>query len=342
MGVPMATVNDAFQCMIDKCNTNPGDPNGTLPGSTDCLSSNCPGAFAVFKLMPTPAYNQCFDCIIDYAASDQPYQAGETACTTAMEQPFGFDGQVSQLILSRYPIVDQDVLILASTQYRQAVLYSRVQLEDQQVDFYCGFFTSTLVAQDLPYDGYWGNDADPNSSNTGGAYANEQLQQAQDLINYVKSKSGMGTLCTPNQTTSCAHPAIIVGDWRSSAGVPDAGPQAPPLVTAPSSIVPGTVTALANATGWTQVSAPSWVPQCTYCPQSDNVLNQGENIGYFMTQPFLYNWGTPAQTMAAVQEEQLLYTMPTVNPGPTSGFDGAVPLSQYFGLNVQIIRPQLQ
>lgn len=334
--VPMSTVNNAFNCMINKCNTNPGDPSGTLPGSTDCLSSQCAGDFLPFEFMQkTPGYNACFDCIIDYAASDQPYNVGQQACTSIAEQPFGFDGQVSQLILSRYPLLDSDVLILPSSQYRQAVLYSRVQLEDQQVDFYCGFFTSTLVAQDIPYVGPYGNDGDPNSSTTGGAYANEQLLQAQDLIQWVQLKSNGGD-------GRPKRPAIIAGDWRASVGVPDAGAPGPGQFAPPVDLVPGTVNTLGGATGWTAVSAQGWTPQCTYCPQSENPLNVGQTVGYFMAQPFLFNWGSQTQASTAVQEEKLLYTDLTVTAGPTSGFDAGtmLPLSQYYGLNIQIIRPQ--
>lgn len=323
--VPQSDVDSVYKCMIDKCNTTPGMATGWLPGSTDCLSANCAGPFA--GLLLNTAYNACFDCIIDYAASEQPYSTGQSACTGIAQQPFGFGGQVSQLILSRYPLSNSDTFILPSTNYRQAVLYSRVQLEDQQVDFYCGFFTSTLIAQDLPYVGDYGNGGDPGTPYEGGAYANEQYLQALRLIDWVKKKSA-------------GRPAIIVGDWRASVGVPDAGPPGPGLFTPPSSLVPGTVGTLASA--FTAVAAPDWVPQCTYCPQTENPLNTGTSVGYFTTQPFLYNWGTPQQAAAAVQEESLLYTTPTVTPSQNSGFAdaGLVPLSQYYGLNIQIIRPQ--
>lgn len=326
--VPQSDVSSVYNCMISKCNTTPGMATGHLPGSTDCLSSNCAGPFA--SLLLNSAYNACFDCIIDYAASEQPYSAGQSTCTGVAQQPFGFGGQVSQLILSRYPLSNSDTFILPSTNYRQAVLYSRVQLEDQSVDFYCGFFTSTLIAQDLPYTGDYGAGGDPGTSAEGGAYANEQYLQALRLIDWVNKKSA-------------GKPAIIVGDWRASVGVPDAGAPAPGVFTPPSNLVPGTVGTLAAAPDWTAVSAPDWVPQCTYCPQSENVLNSGQTVGYFTTQPFLYKWGTPAQAAAAVQEESLLYTTPTVTPSPNSGFAdaGLVPLSQYFGLNIQIIRPQM-
>jgi hypothetical protein len=330
----------AFQCMEKNCSTVPNSASGTLPGSTDCLSKECPAQFSALLL--SGEFNACFDCIIDYVASDQPYNIAQSACTGLQQQPFGFDGQLSNLILSRYPLLDSKVYILPSSQYRQGVLYSRVQLEDQQVDFYCGFFTSTLVAQDLPYVGPYGGDADPNSSQQGGAYANEQGLQANRLVDWVHSVSGGANLppCTADQVdaggaSTCAVPAIIVGDWRASqaaeAGAP-MGMYAPPV-----DLVPNTLVTLENA--FTAVAAPGWPPQCTYCPQSQNVLNSGSSVGYFMNQPFLYAWGGSPQT--AVQEEQLIYTQPVVQPGANSGIDASlVPLSQYFGVNIQIIRPQ--
>jgi hypothetical protein len=352
--VPPADVQAAFNCMETHCDTIANDTGpmggqGTLPGSTDCLSSNCSGPISTFLF--NSQYNACFDCIIDYVASDQQYSTALQQCTTVAETPYGFDGQLPNLILSRYPLLDTDYYVLPSSQYRQGVLFSRVQLEDQQVDFYCGFFTSTLVAQDLPYTGPYGNGGSASTSDEGGAYANEQYLQALNLINWVKQKSGdpswqpcPATVGGPDggTQTNCVHPAIIMGDWRASVGVANPGPQDGGLFTSPSSIVPGTVGTLANAAGWTAVAAPGWVPQCMYCPQAENPLNVGETKGYFMTQPFLYAWGANKQSATtAAQVESLLYTQPAVSAGATSGFPAGtmLPLSQYFGVNVQLVRP---
>ena len=178
--VPSNDVNQVFQCMIQNCNTLPGNPSGNLPGSSDCLSSNCSAPFA--QLLLNKSYNACFDCIIDYVVSDQPYGASQTACMNNAQAPFGYGGQVPVVILSRYPLTDTDAFILPSTDYRRAVLFSRVQLHScKTVDFYCGSFTSTLIAQDEPYTGNYGAGGDPNSTSSGGAYANEQILQAQRL-----------------------------------------------------------------------------------------------------------------------------------------------------------------
>lgn len=316
--VSATSVQNAYTCMQQNCNTRPGDPTGQLPGSTDCLTTNCEGPLGGL-LITAPA---CFDCILDYAVSYQPYQDGQNACTNLAQQPFGFQGLVSQMILSRYPLLNSDVFILPSTNYRQAVLYSQVQLEDQTVDFYCGFLTSTLVAGSVPYEGFYGAGGNPTSTDTNGAYANEQLLQAKDLIAWVTKKSGN-------------NPAIIVGDWRSSVGVGGDGGAPPPdsgLFSPPVDLVPLTVQTMTNAPDWLAVQGTSWTPQCTYCPSSENPLNAGVSQGFFMTQPFLYKWPT---TAGQVTDESLVYTDNSVSSAGNN-----VPLSQYYGLNFHVQRPK--
>jgi hypothetical protein len=323
--VPMATWQAAYACMEKNCSST-GDQNGTLPGSTDCFSAYCSSALG--PLLLQTQYNACFDCIIDFAASDQTYSAGQTACTMTPAPPFGFDGQLSNMILSRYPLLNTKSYIFPSTNYRQGALYAQVQLEDQTVDFYCTFLQTTLIASEQPYTGYYGNGGNPVSESSGGAYANEQLWEAQKFIDWVKATSG-----------ASGNPAIVVGDWRSSlAGPADAGPSNPEagIFTSPTALVPETQNLLSAQGNFIPVSAPDWIPQCTYCPQGDNPLNVGQAQGYFMLQPYLYNW-PQNMVQAAVQTEQLIYTQPSQD---VLFNDAYAPLSQYFGLNFQIVRPK--
>jgi hypothetical protein len=259
-------------------------------------------------------------CLTDYIGTGGKYATAQNACTTTTQPPFGFNGQVSVMILSRYPLSNTDTYILPSTNFRQAVSYARVQLEDTSFDFYCGFFSSTLVAATVQYPpwGFYGNDADPNASDQTGAYAQEQLLQADDLIKWVAKKSA-------------GRPAIITGDWRSGLGVIGDGGLPPPdsgLYAPPTDLVPTTINKLLSpSSGFVPVAAPNWIPQCNFCPQSENPENTGTMSGYFVLQPFLSNWGSNSQ--AATIDESLLFTQPP-----------AQPLSPYYGLNFHVQRPQ--
>ena len=315
-----AVVNEVLQCFEKNCDSVPDSGAGVLSTSTDCLVSYCLLNGLAKLLSTSPG---CVSCLTDYVATGQAYATGQNACETTTQPPFGFNGQVSVAILSRYPLLDTDTFILPSTNFRQGISYARVQLEDTQFDFYCGFFSSTLVATTVPYPpwGFYGGDGGLGDPTENGAYAREQLLQAKDLIKWVAQKSG-------------GRPAIIAGDWRSGLGVngdagvpPDSGLHAPP-----SPLVLPTVQTLAAA--FTQVTAPGWTPQCNFCPESDNVLNTGQTAAYFVTQPFLANWGSNPQ--AATIDETLLFTQSNVDQG--NGKTG--PLSPYYGLNFHVQRPQ--
>jgi hypothetical protein len=319
-------VSQVLDCFEQKCSTKPGSPNGIINGSTDCLTNQCllgvGGQAGLLKLLSD--YPGCLNCIIDYVASNDTFQTAQTSCETSTAPPFGFNGQTSVVILSRYPLIATDTYILPSTNYRQAVSYARVQLEDSTVDFYCGFFSSTLVAGTIPYPswGFYGNGGAPGEPGPTGAYAQEQLLQAQDLIGWVQQKSG-------------SHPAIIAGDWRSGEGTSDGGlpPADSGMFAAPIPLIPATVDKLSKA--FTPVVAPGWAPgQCNFCPASENILNSGQPQPYFVAQPFLANWGSGAST--ATIDESLLFTEATV--ALPNGM--MAPISPYYGLNFHVQRPQ--
>jgi hypothetical protein len=303
--------------MLQKCNTRPNDPTGTLAETTNCLSLNC-----LFPLAALQSYASCFDCMLDNIASQEEYGNTLNACTTQVKAPYGYEGQLSTMILSRYPLAATDSYILPSTNYRRGALYAKVQLEDQYVDFYCGFFISTLIATDLPYDGNFGMGGGAKDPGQTGAYAQEQLLEAKELVAWIKQKSG-------------SNPAIIVGDWRSSvgAGVDGGAPLDGGAFSPPTDLVPQTMAEMSsNLVAW---NAPGWVPQCDYCPGSQNVLNAPGTDSYFVQQPFLYNW--PSMGGTPVVDETLTFTKATV---PTAN-GGMVPPSPYYGLEFHVLRPTM-
>ncbi|HEX3343537.1 MAG TPA: hypothetical protein VHS09_03145 [Polyangiaceae bacterium] len=318
-GVDQATVDAAIQCAEQNCSTTAGDPNGKLLGSSDCLVDNCAAPF----LDVQSAGVACYDCLVVYTVSDTSWSTSENNCTTDTRPPLGFSGAQNSMILSKYPLLNTDTLVLPSTDYRRTVLYAQVQLEDQTVDFYCGFLTTTLNADALPYVGSYGNGATDSLT----AWQNEQAYQAQQLVAYVQQKSGASN--PPN-------PAVVVGDWRSSQPAAT-GAMGPPGTSLPNALSNQTMDFFQKQSGWIfavdQSTGTSWGPQCNFCPASENPYNLTDS--YFVVQPMLVDW--PGDVTHATTSEQLLYTTGVVNLG---GDGGLGPPSPYYGLNFRVLRPR--
>ena len=317
-GVQSSLISDTFTCAEQYCSTQgPGDPSGELLNTTDCISGHCASQFVAIE----GANPACFDCLIDYVASDESWGTCQSHCTTDLTPPLGFDGQDQSIILSRYPLTNMDVLILPSTLFRRSVLYAQVELEDQTVDFYCGFLISTLIAADLPYDGAYGNGA--MDSQTG--WDSEQLFQGQQVVSWVQKKS------------QGKNPAIVVGEWRSSigaasdAGMPGGGQSLP------KDLNPQTMQLFQSTPGWTFATASgtatSWVPQCNYCPSPQNPYN-GPGDSYFTLQPILANW--PGDPTTAATDESLQFTEGVLQLDNDAGLG---PISPYYGVNIRLLRP---
>jgi hypothetical protein len=315
-GVDPGLIDTAIGCVEMSCsNEGPGNAAGQLDQTTSCVSGNCAEQF--IDIESTQPDGACFDCLIDYIATDELFSTVQSECTTDSTPPLAYLGQENSMILSKYPLLNTDVLVLPSTLYRRSVLYAQVQLEDQTVDFYCGFLISTLIAADLPYDGNYGgsylSDAGVDDSTLG--WDSEQLLQAQQLVAWVQSKSK-------------GRPAIVVGEWRSSLADTGHGVGA---------LNPQTMQLLQGSAGWTAAvpgptSGSAWVPQCSYCPTSINPYN-GPTASYFVSQPFLVGWPDPTNAM---KDESLVFTGNTV---PLAGDAGAGPLSPYYGVNISVLRP---
>jgi len=320
-GVDPSLVDALISCSVQNCDNVPGDPTGKLYPSTTCLQDSCFSEFA--NVLTTNV--ACYDCLAVNIASDTSFQQSQTNCTTDSRPPLGFSGAMNSMIISKYPLANSDVLILPSTLYRRSVLYSQVQLEDQTIDFYCGFLMTTLNAKSLPYAGVYGNGATDSPT----AWQNEQLYEAQQVVSYVAQKSG---------SASPPNPAIIVGDWRSSLAVaPDAAAPAPGT-NLPTELSKDTMN-LFKATGsWTFATPPSsssaWTPQCNFCPLSENPYN-GNTDSYFVAQPILAFW--PGDPTTAATDMSLLYTQGALALGNDAG-EG--PISPYYGVNVRVIRPK--
>jgi hypothetical protein len=322
------TIDNAIQCGEMSCSTQTaaddgGAAGGTLAGGTACISENCAGPFinvqAANSNVGIPGGPACFDCLINEVAGNGTWADAANVCTTVAASPLAFDGESSVMILSRVPLMNTDSYILPSTLFRRTVLYAQLQLSGgQSVDFYCGGLTSTFNGENLPYIGDYGGGADASTPE----WENENLWQAQKLIAWVGTKSG-------------SNPAIVVGDWRSSLGAgADAG--APPEGgVALQSQAPATMQLFQNTSGWSFAVGPNagttpWVPQCNFCP---GVEDNGPSESYFVVQPMLVNW--PNGGLGATTSESLIFT-DSVDLG---GDAGKGPLSPYYGVNIQVVRP---
>ncbi|HEY1692905.1 MAG TPA: hypothetical protein VGG39_12130 [Polyangiaceae bacterium] len=320
-GVSTDLLNGAISCMEQNCsNQPPGDGTGVLDQPTSCLEDNCAGQILALE----GASTNCYDCVVLNVAGDTSYGNTQTQCTTNSQPPIAFGGAENSLILSRYPLVNTDVFILPSTFYRRSILYAQVQLEDQTVDLYCGFLMTTENATVLPYEGSYGNGATDSQT----AWNNEQTYEAQQFAQWVQQKSG---------STNPPTPAIMVGDWHSSYAVsPDAGTP-PSGAFLPNAINTATMDVFKNA-GWTFTypavnSGSAWQPQCNDCPIQENPYN-GSTDQYFFSQPMLVNW---PQGSTATTDQSLFFTEGHVDLGADAG-EG--PLSTYYGVSVDVHRPQ--
>jgi len=308
---PTSDLDALFTCMETNCSTAPpGDPSGRLPGTTDCLSRKCAAPF----LPILNDHQACFACLADHLESQNQYGNTRNACTTDVRQPFAFDGQNPSMLLSRYPLTNQEVFVLPSTNFRRAVLYAQATLEDQTVDVFCGFLSSTLIYASIPYTGQYGGGADPA---TDAAYNAEALLQADKTIAWVKQK-----------TDASKRPAILVGDWHASVQF-DVMDSMGGKTTVVDPLHPETVNKFRQA--FTRVNAPGWVPRCSDCPASINRYNGDVTTKWLFYDMYVVNWPPNAAT-----EQSIVFDKPVVPlPDGTTGM-----LSLYFAMNAKLLRPQ--
>jgi hypothetical protein len=321
--VPAATMSKAFACMEQYCSST-GDASGILNTTTDCLSSNCSNDLAPLLL----EYTACFDCVVDNVASNATYSQGLTTCTTNPSPPLGYGGNNSSMILSKYPIVNQDSYVLPSTNYRRSVLYSQVQFPGNvTVDFYCGFLMTPLIASSVPYLGCFGNgNGSATDMQSEQSYLAENLFQAQKMAAWIAQKS-----------KKSGNPAVIVGDWRVGLGQP-AGTTSDGGYPPPTAIGEDTINWLTGPGGLQAVTGPNWpaAGQCNNCPGTVNLLNAPDTTSYFTMQPFLFSW--PKSNGNPLVDEQLIFTDNVINLSDGGGAPNA-PISPYYGVNFHILRP---
>ncbi|HEY1697768.1 MAG TPA: hypothetical protein VGG39_36660 [Polyangiaceae bacterium] len=318
-----SVVDGIIQCLAQSCSTT-GDTSGYVPVE-DCMEHSCPDLFGQLLYSADTTALTCGACLAYNVTSDTPLAQAETSCTTDSRQPFAFQGMTPSMILSRYPLANTQAYELPSTGWRRAGLYAQLQLEDQNVDFYCAQLTSPLLAGLVPYVGAYGT---PDAGTTGGWEA-EQDMQVRQVISWVQGITPPG-----------GH-AIIAGDWHAglAASIPAADGGAMPVLV---DTAPEVLRALDQAYGGPFVRAepPGYAPSCEYCPAPANPYN-GTIGAADLTATFLLGfapgsaladsfWGTDAGAVT------LTYLPFDPDDGPTG------PLSPYYPRSVQILRPLLR
>lgn len=317
-------LDPVYQCVAANCVPGDAGVEGTIQ-TASCLTGSCISELSSFYLV-SPQQTACLDCMI-YNFVSEPLSVGQSECTTDKRAPFAFAGMTPSMILSHYPLADTQAFILPSTGFRRAVLYATVQLEDQDIDFYCAQLSSALISQLIPYEGQYGQDGTLTSPDGGtrpeSGWEVEQNLQVQKVIAFIRARS---------QATG--RPAIIAGDWHATIGVTGDG-GAPILV----DTSPEVMAALDSSHGgaFARAVPPNHVPSCEFCPAPENPYN-GQTPPEDMTQTFLFNFPA-AQTI----DDEMWGTDPTVVPlqsiphEPAPGPTG--PISEYYPRLVRVVRP---
>ncbi|MGH7296799.1 MAG: hypothetical protein ACRELB_17810, partial [Polyangiaceae bacterium] len=307
-----------------------GDATGSI-ATASCLTHECAQS-ALGLIDSGPEGNRCFSCLLYYAISEVPLEQGQTACTQSSTRPYAFGGQTPSMVLSRYPFASApQAYILPSTGWRRAVIYAPLQLEDQVVDFYCAQLSSSTIASELPYAGDYGPNGEDRDAGAGGVSGWEKEQQVQvaQVVSFVQKTSA-----------ASGRPAIIAGDWHSSAAASATleGGTVPALADVAPEILRALDASLGGA--FLRAEPPGYTASCEFCPAPTNVYNGSVQPADF-TPTFLI--GFPATSVVSdalwATEESVVPLSPAIKdePCPTSSCTG--PISQYFPRSVQILRP---
>ncbi|MCZ7687040.1 MAG: hypothetical protein M5U28_53170 [Sandaracinaceae bacterium] len=121
----------------------------------------------------------------------------QLACTTTPGPQFAFEGSFGLALLSRFPLLDSDILVLDSTLNRRAVIYARVQAEQVEAHVFCTHLTAIL--DDIPYPGT-------------GSWEAEQRAQIEALLAFIDDK------------TTDEDRVVLLGDLNTGPGFGDIAP----------------------------------------------------------------------------------------------------------------------
>lgn len=290
-------MNSAVDCVAESCSTTtPGDEDGRTT-SASCASSNCVGAVGAL-LFGDAQQQRCYACVVTQLPTST-FSNIRTSCSTVVNQDLAFDGQNGVMILSRYPLSNEENWVIPGTWNRRTILRATATLPNgASLDAYCNHLTPIFDDFTFPYTGQYGD------GKTGAAgWEAEQYLQAQKLIAFVQDRSG-------------DSPAVILGDFNTGRAYPDQGISEE-----------GEATLGLLETSFPAALAADYEPLCTFC--EDNPVTDSASSVWI--DHILLN----GLTSDAVQSTVRTFDEAVV---PVGG-DELVPLSDHYGLRSVIRVP---
>lgn len=253
-------MNQAVDCLQENCSTIPGDDAGRTT-SADCAASECVPAVAGL-LLGNVEQQRCYACVVTQLPTEVLRDI-RTSCATVINQDLAFDGQNGLMLLSRYPIENEEELVLPGTWNRRTILRATVNLPNgAALDAYCNHLTPIFDDFTFPYTGQYGN----GFTDARGWQAEQELQ-AEKLIDYVTDTSG-------------DRPAVILGDLNAGHAFPTQD-----------IVAEGEPTLDLLETVFEPAYASSYTPQCTFC--STNLVTDTETSSW-IDHILLYNLASDA------------------------------------------------
>ncbi|HSQ66477.1 MAG TPA: hypothetical protein VLM85_24820 [Polyangiaceae bacterium] len=314
-------LQDFLTCLSQNCTTGAaGDMNGQFPeNDLQCIINSCLGPGAALLSDP-----ECYSCTITQIESGSTFANSQTQCTTNPLARFAFNGDVGIILLSTRPFLPAStptdgglppddapaLFVLPSTEYRAAAIRASVDLTalpqlHTYADVYCAILTTPATSSQRPYSGQYGGGGGTSAEQ----WANENLLQAQQLTNWVKTVSG-----------ARKRRAIVAGEYYTGPGISGLTPLNVQSYNAMTQVIP-------------LAMAPGYTPTCTYCGTNPIVAAGG---GSFQNQ-----WSSYALLSDLAVPETLSNTVIVTDPVVTTdaGADGGtlmVPPSLYYGMRTVI------
>jgi exonuclease III len=306
-------LDQTAQCLADFCSTT-GDETGRTT-SADCAADACTLTVAGL-LFGNELQQRCYACAVTQLPTEVIATLADR-CKTIENQDLAFRGQNGVMILSRFPLSNEDTFVVPGTWNRRVVVNATATLPNgAELDVYCNHLTPIFNVTGIntfPYTGQYGGGATTEPEQ----WEAEQRLQAEKLITYVQQTSG-------------TRPAVVLGDINAGREVTDAGGQ---IVL----YAEGEPTLDVLESVLTLGAAANYEPLCTFC--DTNPLNGVEDtLPVWIDHIYLY--GLDASTVVSTERNFDEFVVPVQIDDGMGGTTGAlVPLSDHYGMRSVIVVP---